>query len=238
MNYLRWIDDEVLVNNVKQLIANVEKGQEQAEKNFSRNGLDPFSVIFNAAFFGGDYSAWEQREVYRQKEKSLANAIGGFHQGILSSVGTWRSPSRDKATFDLCNDEESIIAEVKNKFNTVKFSDNKNYYNEFKDNVTEKSSKYCGYTAYMVHIIPKPGELGIRPFAPSNNRTSERMPEHELIKKVDGRTFYAMVTKEQDALKQLLSVLPYILETCRSRGLDSSIVQYTESLFDSTYVSS
>jgi len=75
-----------------------------------------------------------------------------------------------------------------------------------------KHSEYKGYTAYHVAIIPRTAIRFNQTFTPSDKETGENCRKNELIRQVDGSSFYEIATGIPDALEQLFDYLPQIIE--------------------------
>jgi hypothetical protein len=181
MAFLKWINDNALIAAVSQLLKIAENAKFEAEKRFNKNVIDPFSALFQMSGFDLDHENWKKSELTRQSQKTLQNHIGGFHQTILGSVNEWEN-LKSGNVMDLFSIKYRILAEVKNKFNTVKGSDKAGLYQSMRDAVMRKSSKYRDYTAYYVTIIPKNQERFNKPFVPSDKETGSRFPVNEKIR--------------------------------------------------------
>lgn len=210
MTYLTWITDDDLKACVAEVLTKGIAGISQAEKSFYRNGVDPFSAVFDAACQGITLEQWLSFERKRQAQKTLQNALGNFHQKLLSHVKGWEIPALGYV--DLVSEKSKVVAEVKNKHNTVKKSDLKAVYDELQAAVLHKTSKYNGYTAYYVTVVPSSTKRFTKEFTPSNNETKTVRQGNKQILEIDGYSFYALVTGEQDALKQLYQVLPKVIK--------------------------
>ncbi|MEG2970634.1 MAG: Eco47II family restriction endonuclease [Akkermansia sp.] len=233
MSYLNWIEDEDFEEQVKILIKAFDSGKERALKDMGRNVMDPVLAFFNSGLLGGGVEEWEKRELSRQLDKTLSNAIGLFHQGILSKVYGWSCPPRERANFDLLNSKLKVIAEIKNKHNTVKASDKVGYYDDFKAQLDNKTSLYKGYTAYLVQIIPK--HVGIFPFAPSDNKTGMRRAEHPFIKEIDGKSFYQLATGVNSALEDMINALPAVFYAVTDHQIPLKMIDRVSQLFADAY---
>ena len=209
MAYLNWIDDESLIRAVERLANSVATGRERARRQFGRNVIDPFAAQFSMLLSNSDIP-WEEFELHRQIDKSLTNAIGSFHQQILGRVNGWRDLNNNTLV-DIVNDDRMIIAELKNKFNTLNAAGTVKLYNTLSELVNHRGSMYNGYTAYYVTIIPKT-PLGYNvPFCPSDNATGQRLPSLDNIRIIDGKSFYTLVTDDSDALRNLFLVIPQVI---------------------------
>lgn len=215
MPYLPWISDECLVTCVEEVLRKGLEGINKAEKDFSRNGIDPFSALFDASCQQISLGEWPELERRRQAQKTLQNALGRFHQSLLSKVDGWEIPENN--FLDLVSKKKQIVAEIKNKHNTVKKSDLKSVYDELEQAVMHKTSTFKGYTAYYVTIIPGKLKRFNNLFTPSNNETETKKGGNELIREMDGYSFYALVTGRDDALFELYKAIPVVLNMLISR---------------------
>ena len=216
MAYLPWISDSALEAEVQKILDTAQNARQKAVVEFNKNVIDPFSVIFEMTGFQiPSVSDWERNEKNRQSQKTLSNTFGTFHQGILGNVQGWRDLGTGESA-DVESISQKIIAEIKNKFNTVKGSDLVNTYDHLESLVMPITSKYRGFTAYYVEIIPKQrsgkAQSYDEPFTPSDKATKSRRYSNEKIRKIDGKSFYAMVTGHSNALEQLYSVLPMVIK--------------------------
>ncbi|MGJ1417689.1 Eco47II family restriction endonuclease [Sphingobacterium multivorum] len=234
MAYLTWISDEALFEATKSLLVKAEEIKKTAQKNMNKNVIDPFSSIFQIGGFGLGYDEWLNGEITRQAQKSLQNHVGDFHQNILGSVNGWEN-KKTGSIIDIVNLERGIIAEVKNKHNTVKKSDLGSVYDTLADAVLPKVSVYKGFTAYYVTIIPPKSQRFDRVFTPSDNKIGQRKEPNELIREIDGASFYQLVTGDLDALKNLFSVLPTVISDITGEKFDDNEVESLLNLFKGAY---
>lgn len=232
MPYLPFLPDDVFLPLVKTMLDEAARAHRKAEQAFGRNVVDPFAVLFEMGGFGLDGSAWLASEKARQAQKTLQNHVGAFHQSLLGSLPGWQNLGTGEV-FDLCCPECSIVAELKNKHNTVKGSDKVKVYDQIAKAVLTKGHKYKGYTGYYVEIIPKsPGRYD-KPFTPSDNETAQQRPANELIRQIDGYSFYALATGVPDALQQVFAALPDAIEACSpNRVIDR---EFAKSFFDKAF---
>jgi hypothetical protein len=201
MPYLKWITDDNLIREVRNLMIKAEQALDIDEKKFHKNVIDPFSALLTMAGFDIDYEAWEKVEYSRQAQKTLQNHIGEFHQKILGCVPGWTDLGTGNVV-DLLNTRRKILAEIKNKHNTVTGGKLVDDYKALEDIVMNVSSIHHGYTAYFVTIVPKKKERINSKFTPSDKK----------IRIIDGASFYALVTGRKNALLELFNVLPKVIE--------------------------
>jgi hypothetical protein len=213
MPKLNFIKDDDLELIVRDLLAEAVKAKAKAEQSYNRNVIDPFAVLFEMAGFDLDPGAWLTSEKTRQAQKTLQNHVGEFHQRVLGKVSTWQDLGVGSVV-DLVSAERRVIAEIKNKHNTVKGSDRVGIYDTMHSLVMPKGQIYRGYTAYYVEVIPKtPARYDVE-FTPPDKTTGEKRIASKRIRLIDGASFYALATGVHDALPQLFSVLPEVIESC------------------------
>jgi hypothetical protein len=230
---LSWISDEDLVEQVQHLL-NVAKNANLSTKTFEKNVIDPFSSIFEMAGFGVGFNDWVKNESIRQAQKSLQNHVGAFHQRILGKVDGWQDLGTGSEV-DLINNKKKIIAEIKNKYNTVSGGKLADQYRSLELLVQQKASKFYQYTSYFVKIIPKDKLRYNRPFVPSDKAQGKKCPSNELIREIDGASFYHLVTGEKYALRELFIALPNVVkETSYSKISNSDFTQLL-SFFDAAF---
>jgi hypothetical protein len=160
-----------------------------------------------------DYTTWLKSETSRQAQKSLQNHIGDFHQNILGYSKGWKNMKVGNV-IDLVSDENKMIAEIKNKYNTISGGKLSDLYYSLEKLISPKSSIYKGYTAYYVSVIPKKRERYNKPFSPSDKDKGEKCPQNDLIREIDGASFYCLATGYENALADLFDILPDVINCC------------------------
>lgn len=211
MSYVSFIDDnrfETIVHNVlKKGISSLE----QSKQTLSRNVIDPFSILFEMSSFNMDAQEWHKNEAMRQAQKSLSNHIGDFHQQLLGAFSGWECLPTGAIIDVVCHDKK-IIAEIKNKHNTLKGSDRSGMYHKLDDLIMKKGQKYKDFTAYYVEIIPKKPIRYNHPFTPSDSSKGSKCALNEQIRVIDGYSFYALATGVDNALEQIFTALPLVIK--------------------------
>lgn len=231
MSYLTWISDKDLKAAVKKMAESVISARQKAENDISRNVIDPFSLFFNISLMSKDVCTWETNEVTRQAEKGLTNAMGHFHQEIISRVEGWFDPLNAQ-DFDLINRDKRIIVEMKNKYNTLNAEGQKNCFLKLHSAVNKKNSSFYNYTAYCVNIVPK--QVGVSTFRVKDN-ASDTYLENDKVKLIDGHSFYALATGSETALHDLLVKLPTVLHDLKLAQINANSMAYIEKVFNETY---
>jgi len=234
MAYLDWIEDDDLVSSVNHLLQVSKAALDQSEKNFSKNVIDPFSAVFQIAGFDISYDTWKTAEHTRQSQKTLQNHIGEFHQIVLGHIKGWEN-LRTGNVMDLLSLENKLVAEIKNKHNTVTGSNLASLYRSLEDLVMPKSSRFKGFTAYYVVIIPKrPGRFDL-PFVPSDKNTGTKLAHNEYIRITDGASFYHQVTGDVNALANLFQVLPAVINDCSDFAMKTYDLEKLKKFFEMAY---
>lgn len=205
---LPFITDRDLERHVWSVIDTSNQAVDnEDEDEIHKNVVDPFSAVFDSMRKKTSIHGWLTFERERQIQKTIQNAIGKFHQNIIGSISGWENLGVGNLV-DVRNANTKVIAEIKNKHNTVKGSDLVVIYDELKTALTRK--EYIGYQAYYVEIIPKKGE-SVEPFTPPDNKTQKKRKARKDILRIDGRSFYKLATGIPDALDQLYEVLPQVI---------------------------
>ena len=213
MPYLNFISDKELVDLVAEVLQKGinAKNKVKEEKNFNKNVIDPFTTLFDASISNFDHDTWKESEATRQYQKTLTNSVGMLHQKLLGYAEGWDDLGVG-TEIDLKNDDQKIIAEIKNKHNTLTAGKLADQYHNLVSKVAKKASHYSGYTAYFVNIVPKKPDRFDIPFVPSDPTTGSKVPMREDVRIIDGASFYALVTGEDDALERFYNSLPAIID--------------------------
>jgi hypothetical protein len=216
MPYVSFIKDERFREIITELLSIGDVARKRANEEFERNVIDPFSMLLEMACFDMDFANWVKSEKSRQIQKTLANDVGMLHQKILGSVDGWVD-LKVGGGIDLVNPEKKIIAEIKNKHNTVTGGKRVNNYQELDELIMTKASTYKGYTAYFVEIIPSTPKGYEKAFTPSDKKKGIRCVTNLSIIQIDGKRFYKLVTGIDDALEQVFNAIPKVVRDCRSQ---------------------
>lgn len=211
MAYLDYIKDDVLHNLVKDILQIVQRKMQSKEKEFHNNVIDPFTALFESSISSITHDEWKKSEMIRQYQKTLANHIGELHQKVLGNAEGWEDLGRG-AVVDLVCKERKIIAEIKNKHNTVTGGKLADQYKDLEKLIAPKASTYKGYTAYFVNVIPKKPERFDKAFHPSDKSKGMQLTKNEQIRITDGASFYTLVTGRENALEEFYTALPHVIE--------------------------
>tara|TARA_B100000686_G_scaffold350719_1_gene447459 strand:+ start:2022 stop:2750 length:729 start_codon:yes stop_codon:yes gene_type:complete len=212
-------NDQKLKSSLSKLIINAYKGR-TGDVDLYSNTLDCFSAVVDSVILDISLEDWLELEKQRQTQKTLQNIMGDIHQEALGSSGEWESLGVGKVV-DLVNHKQKIIAEIKNKHNTTKGNHKVNVY----DDLAELLPRYPNYTGYYVEILPHArSKVYNSAFMPPDNRTKRKRPKNDRIRKIDGRSFYSLVTGYADALDQFYYALPSLVVEILS---EANLIDYS-----------
>jgi competence ComEA-like helix-hairpin-helix protein len=192
-------------------------GEDELLFQLNENILDAFSAMVDSYSSNESINEWLEKEKVRQKQKSLQTKMGDLHEIMIRSL----KPSIQKqiATpdpktgnslriYDLYDDTNNWIAEIKNKHNTTKGEDRKASFDKLKKGLSLKEN---GYTAYYITIIRGSHNKVNSLFTPSDNTSGSNLSDSK-IKHVDGETFYEMITSDPDGLSKAFDCLKDLLK--------------------------
>ncbi len=197
---LSFITDENLYEHVKDTIRQYK--EKVNLKSFNTNLIDPIKLTFDSKVYGKEIKQIINEECYRQLDKSNSNIIGYFHQNMFNYLGgkEWEVP---KEGFDIINKEKKIYVEMKNKHNTMNSSSTKATYEKMKDMVEDDEDCTC----YLVEVIAKQSQDIIW-----NVTIKKEVKSDSKIKRMSIENFYALVTGNDNAFKELVEALPKVID--------------------------
>ncbi len=202
---LSWISPDSLQAHINALREAAAKAVSEADEKRNRNVVDPFSSLLVASTLDLDEAT---KLVTLQNAESglrgMSNALGRFHQNILASVDGWRDHD---AGYDLECPGKRMLAEVKNKWNTMNAGNRREVKRELETAIRQKSGQWRGY---LVLVIPKTPVRYLTEISPR-------------VYETDGASFYHEVTGKQNAIHDLFEHLcgvmtqsPDIVKHCRA----------------------
>lgn len=203
MKELTYISDARLTEICCEVLAKVKKAERRVAQDLEKNVLDPVSAVFDAARSGRTLDEWLESEKDRQVQKTLQNAIGSLHQKILGSLDGWED-TKAGGSIDLRSLSKKIIAEVKNKYNTMNSSSAEAVFHKLENHLRYVD---IGHTAYVVSIIPKSPDRYDRPWSHSIKHSQLRGD----IREIDGPSFYALATGDENALREIYMRIVWLL---------------------------
>lgn len=201
---LPWIDDKKLDQHIRTLSDEALGSAGNAEARRMRNVVDPFGSLLTARTFDiGDSSSLLKLQNSESALRGMSNALGRFHQNVLGSVEGW---GNHDAGYDLESFRHCIVAEVKNKWNTMNSTNRREVVSELNTAVRQKGR---GWNGFLVLIVPR------RP-----KRYREPIGKRDEVFETDGASFYELATGEPNALHDLFE------ELCRALSPSRDIAEY------------
>ena len=209
---LAWISDEKLYHEINTLLTRAQNAREDAEERRTRNVIDPFQSLVIASVFGiQDPEELINIQNMESALRGLSNPLGDFHQRILGSVDGWENHD---AGYDLECSTRRIVAELKNKWNTMNAPNRRQVEGEIETAVRQKLGTWKGY---LVFVIPRRPE-----------RYKTQLSGGQNLFETDGASFYELVTGDPNAIHDLLDKLcdaitpsSHIAKYCRQIMMNS-----------------
>ncbi|EEY38563.1 Eco47II family restriction endonuclease [Vibrio mimicus] len=204
---MKAFNRENLKNSIKESVCQLYRAQTK-KNDLYRNTIDCFSASIDCVVQGITIDEWKREERQRQIQKTKQNAIGTLHEMIMSSIdGVTHYKVGSGALVDIECEQKKLIAEIKNKHNTTKGNHKVAIY----DDLEQRLASRPDYTGYYVEILPPKKKVYNTPFTPSDNKTGQRRNANEKIRQIDGKSFYALLTGHNDAIRELYENLPDIV---------------------------
>ena len=120
MPRLSWITDENLSTALNEFRESAGNAVTEARTRQVRNVIDPFrSLLIASALDVSTASELVAVQDMDSSQRGLSNALGTFHEKVLGRVVGWENHD---AGYDLENASSRLLAEVKNKHNTMNAS--------------------------------------------------------------------------------------------------------------------
>ena len=186
---LDWIRSDELDHHIECLRQSAKNAVTGASKRRKKNIDDPFSSLLIAATHEIKYAS----DLTRLKDaesalRGMSNALGRFHQSILASIDGWHDHD---AGYDLECPEQKLLAEVKNKWNTMNSANRRKVEEELETAIRQKPRDWHGY---LVIVIPRKPVRFTKPLGKG-------------VTELDGASFYAKVTGHPNAIHDLFDYL-------------------------------
>lgn len=209
---LDWIDEDELYKIVERVFGS---SIEKAESSKLATPPDPFTIATQAVLFNQPAESMMAFERLRGVNKTISNAVGNFHQCVLGLAEGWENLGASGGVVDLIVREtpasKPIHVEVKNRYNTIKASDEKDVWDKL-----DMLARTNNSVSYLVQIVPKDSVRYDKPWKVSGR------PERDHVRCCDGATAYAWAFKRENALEELYAVFPDILSDVLGRSYDKT----------------
>ena len=212
---LPWISDKDLDKAVNTMVSRVKDSIKKVDKRMETNVIDPFSSILIASSM--KVSSLNVLQLLQKNASilsSISNSLGFFHQKVLSSFEGWENHD---AGYDLENKSKRIVAEIKNKHNTMNASNKDKVISDLDTAVQQKGK---GWKGYLVIIIPK-----------KSGRYNTRLPVKRDVFETDGNSFYDLVSGRKNTLRELFLFLLDILPERLDWEKCPEVIEYCKSVW-------
>jgi len=205
LSSLQWISDADFDWCVDRLLQRINAAYANSAQRISDNVQDPFLLLCLAYLHGAKTKdALLNMQKIASVSSGASSAIGRFHQNILGKVDGFIDHD---AGYDLDSPSRKILAEIKNKHNTMNASNSMQVIDDLRTAIRMKP----GFTGYLVIMVPKKPQKYRKELAPQ-------------VYETDGTSFYELATGHATALKDLYGLVamrlcentPAIQEHCLS----------------------
>ena len=203
---LDWIDQDRLYDVTKKTFKSaISRASAHSAK---KTPPDPFTLMAQAAISHSTFENALSFEAQRQINKAISNSVGLWHQHVLGLAKNWTDTGASGGGLDLRMEESTrhekwgkrLFAEVKNRYNTIKASTEKDLWDQLKSTAVVNDA-----IAYVFQIVPENTERYDQPWKVSGRN------ERDDVRCCDGVTAYEIVFGRKDALHELYDAFPKIL---------------------------
>ena len=216
MDRLEWISDGQLEQAVETLLQRASNAYDEAANRIVQNVVDPFSSLVVATTIDSikEASTLSAVQQINSATQAISNAVGDFHQEVLGGIDGFVDHD---AGYDLESPDRKIIAEIKNKHNTMNAGSRRGV---VADLDTAMRQKRGAWSAYLVIIVPKKPQ-----------RYKKRLTDREVYE-VDGATFYTLATGSETALHDLYHAVESVAIQMRPHIRANGILGYCKNALD------
>jgi hypothetical protein len=213
-NYVSFITDEDFERCVSNLYDSyVAAHQDIDVRKIYSNQLDVFKLTFDKIFGNLTDEELLEREVNRQIDKSITNAIGTFHEEILGCIKGYVRGNLDG--WDIKSENNTIFADIKNKHNTMNSGDQELVYQNLQRFADENEDSTC----YWVQINAK---KSFNKQWKGNFRN--RKYDHPSVRKISGDKFYELLSGVNEAMCEIYKALPKVITAVlQKRGITTNL---------------
>lgn len=181
----------ILHSSLTEIVADLIKGSTvvDPDANVEKNLIDPYAAALESVLSGyTTQKEWELADFRRRNQKTMMNHLGDAQQRIIGTLPGWTSHRSGTGKPDVVGvrGDQRIIAEVKNKHNTMNYNSSRETYDELTRHLD--SGEFRGFTAAVVTLISPTKTPLIRHFAPGGK------PVRDDVLIMSGRVFYAFAT--------------------------------------------
>lgn len=219
--YVDFVSDEHLLSCIGNLhMSYVRAKSNLSKRTFYKNKIDTIKLTFDAEFNGLDEGTLVQTEILRQIDKSINNSIGTFHEHVLGGIEGYEIGTH--SGFDVKATDDTIFADIKNKHNTM----NSNAAEALFQKLARFADTYKKSKCYWVQVLAK-GSFNQRWSGNINGKEYS----HSRVYKISGDKFYALLSGQNNAFRQLYKALPMAIHDYMGT-FEAEVVEETNSAYD------
>ena len=210
---------------------------------FNKNTIDPIKFIFDKAVYNMDWDELINREILRQRDKTVTNSIGYFHQKIFQYMHRNGCeivmPKNGEAVFVECGGQKGwdvvfqndgriaiddnvtvkrVYAEIKNKHNTMNSNSAAATFQKMTGQIGADGDCAC----FLVEAIAKKSQNV--PWAAKGTATNSR------IRRVSLDEFYGVITGDSCGFLKICLALPKAIE--RVLGKNKGLAPLNNTIYD------
>jgi len=228
--YLSFINDEDLfecISGVYQVY--YDKLEDLDYDEFVKNKIDPFKMMFDLHIQGLTIEEWVEIESNRQIERAVSNAIGYFHEALISKISNFeilKAEDRRKYKVDLIDKHNHFYVEVKNKHNTVKGEDRKSIFEKLEKITLLDPDATC----IFLNILGTSSKAEEWEFSSGKGEDKKKYSNPKIFH-YTGDKFYSLITGNDFAFAELCSKLPQAIRDFEKKtNLTISYKEKTQTL--------
>lgn len=201
---LSFLTESDFEKHVRNTIASYQKALCSIDlKKFNSNIIDPIKMSFDKAVFQKSFQQLIEDEIGRQRDKTVNNAVGYFHQNIFRYMKNCVVPSQGWDVVVSLENGTKIYVEMKNKHNTMNSSSSQKTYIQMQHQIIKTPMDQC----FLVEALASCSRN--IPWGCCVNKVHYEVPN---IRRVSMDQFYAIVTGEKDAFYHMCIQLPKTIE--------------------------
>ncbi|WP_420734595.1 Eco47II family restriction endonuclease [Brevibacterium luteolum] len=232
--HLQWVDVDDIIASARHRFG---KARDAIRQDAVVDSVEPTLAIVRSILTG--LSLEDSGDVNKAVSitKTLQNAVGLFHQDVLSSAHGWKSLGTGGGVLDIESVEpvdivggKKVLAEVKMRYNTIKASDQGATWDQL-----DRAARLHGvseYVAYLFQIVPNARKAREEPWKVSGREARDH------VRVADGVTAYHIVSGDPRALFDLLKLMPYVLQKAFGSFEESDYTPGDEAMIAHLYASS
>ncbi len=199
--YVDFISDKHLTDCISELYEKYYNAKVSfTKKNLYKNKVDIFKMLFDKKFNNLSDEQLIEKEIARQVDRTIVNAIGTFHERILAGVKNFEKVD---AGIDIKSKDDKIFIELKNKHNTVKGEDSKSIFTKLLGEI----EKHPNSKAFFARILDTKSTNKEWSFT---HKKIEYSNENIFI--ISGDQLYKIVTGKDNSLVELYQSLPKAID--------------------------